>query len=156
MDLPLYIMHGAIENILGQFHPVLVHFPIVLFTLTLICDILYYLGKDPGHKLAAILLWAGTLMCLPTVVTGWEASESFPEGDPRVIEHMTWAFTLASYALIYSIFRAFAWRKQWNIYPFVYLALSVLLVTLTSWTSDLGGILSHGTTPFSTIKELMQ
>ncbi len=148
--MSIYLLHSAQDILIGEFHPMLVHFPIVLFTLTLFSDILYYLGRDYALKLGAIFLWGGTAMCLPTLVTGWEASESFPAGDPDVTKHMLLAFTLSGYALLYSIFRIMVWRKGWIFPPFVFLTLSLILTTLTSWTSDRGGVLSHGKTPFST------
>jgi uncharacterized membrane protein len=146
----IYLLHGIHDAWIGTFHPMLVHFPIVFFTLTLFSDILYYLGRDYGLRLGAIFLWAGTLFAIPTAFTGWEASESFPAADPDVTKHMILAFSLAGYALAYSIFRILVWRKGWVFPAFVFLTLSLILTTLTSWTSNRGGVLSHGQTPFST------
>lgn len=148
--MPIYLSHGAQGTMIGDFHPIFVHFPIVLFSLTLFSDILFYLGRDYGLKLGAVFLWAGTLLCIPTLITGWEASESFTVGDPDVTKHMTLAFSLAGYAAAYSIFRILIWKKSWVFPAFVFLILSLILTTLTSWTSDRGGVLSHGKTPFST------
>lgn len=142
------LLHGDVEHFLGIFHPVLVHFPIVLFTLTLICDLLYGMGKTPAFRVAHWMLFGGILMSIPTLVTGWEASESFPPHDPTVQKHMILAFTTVSYALLYGIFRYRALQKQWQIAPLVFVMLSVVLVVLTSWTSNYGGLLSHGVAIF--------
>lgn len=141
------------ENFIATFHPILVHFPIVLFTLTLICDIFYGMGKEGAFKVGHWMLFGGTLMCIPTIFTGWESSESFPPNDPTVQKHMYLAFSTAGYALIYSCFRLAVIKKNWPIAPFLFIALSIGLVYLTSWTANYGGLLSHGITPFSELEK---
>jgi len=152
----MILLHGDLDNYVGTFHPLLVHFPIVLFTLTLICDLLYGIGKTKAFMIANWMLLGGIVMCIPTLATGWIASESFPVDDPIlpiVQKHMYFAFTTSSLALIYGLFRLVSILKHWNIYPIVFVGLSVVLVTLVSWTSDYGGLISHGVTPFSEIKK---
>jgi uncharacterized membrane protein len=143
------LLHGNVDHYLGLYHPVLVHFPIVLFTLTLICDLLNGAGKVRAFKVANWMLLGGVVMSIPTIIAGWEASESFPPGDPIVQKHMILAFTTASFALLYGLFRYSMLLKQRSVPPLVFVALSIVLVTLTLWTSDYGGLLSHGITPFS-------
>lgn len=122
------------EAWLGQLHPFFVHFPIVLFTLTLLSDILGHYKFKNSFVLGCWLLWAGTLMTIPALVTGWEASKSFPDGNPLIQAHMIRAFCLTGYAFTYSIFR---WIKS-DLPPFVWMLLSVILLFLTSWTSGYG------------------
>src|ERR1700722_10305810 len=108
----IILLHGAVDNYIGTFHPILVHFPIVLFTLTLICDLLYGIGKTRSFMVANWMLLGGIIMCIPTLATGWEASESFPPDNPIVPKHMILAFTTSSFALIYGIFRLVSILKQ--------------------------------------------
>lgn len=125
-----------------------VHFPIVLFTLTLLADVALHYKLNQAYLLGCLLLWGGTLIAIPTLITGWEASETFPADNPNLIPHMTRAFLLAGYALAYSIFRWIVIRKKIELPPLVFIALSLILLILTSTTADYGGILSHGISPF--------
>ena len=145
-------MEDNLDFYIGTFHPILVHFPIVLFTLTLICDLFYGIGETNAFSAGHWMLFGGTLMCIPTIATGWEASQSFPPDDPTVHKHMLMAFTTASYAVLYSCFRLATIFKKWEMMPLIFVTLSVILVLLTSWTADYGGLLSHGVTPFGEIK----
>lgn len=141
------------QKILGEFHPIIVHFPIVLFILVLVFDLVYYFNKPRGLTVANWMLWSGTLFCLPTMATGWMASYSFPANDPIVYQHMTLAFSLFTYSFFHSIFRIVTVYKNWMFAPIVFISLSVINVLLTSATSDRGGLLSHGTTPFKIMAE---
>lgn len=139
------------ETWIGEFHPILVHFPIVLFTLTLVADILGHYKLPNAFLLGSWLLWAGTVIAIPVLITGWEASESIPEDNLYLYPHMYRAFGLASYALIYSIFRWVIIWKKLDFAAFIYIFLSLILLFLTSITAEYGGIISHGVSPFSTI-----
>lgn len=141
------------ESVLGEFHPLLVHFPIVLFALTLVFDIINYLGRPKAFKVACWMLWSGTLIAIPTLITGWIQSYSFPPHDPIIHQHMILAFCLFAYSLLHSCFRIAVIFKQWTFPPFLFLILSFFNVVLTSATSDRGGLLSHGTTPFQIMSE---
>ena len=135
-------------NWIGQWHSTMVHVPIVLFSLTLLLDMLYMMGLIDSPKFAKWTLALGTLFLVPTLITGWESSYNFPKEDPTVRSHMLRAFFLAPYAFLYTIMRLFG-RQSHTI---IYIALSVVLVGLTYWTSDYGGILTHGSTPFKSLK----
>lgn len=148
----LILLHSDADHYLGVYHPLLVHFPIVLFILTLVGDLLNGVGKKHAFVMANWMLLGGVVMSIPTIFTGWEASESFVPNDPIVFKHMTLAFSTAAFALLYGLFRFYALKKQWNVPPLVFIAISIILVTLTLWTSDYGSLLSHGVTPFSEIK----
>jgi uncharacterized membrane protein len=155
--MAILILHtGNWSDYLGTFHPILVHFPIVLFVLTLVCDLLYGIGKPNGWIVGRWMLWGGTLMCIPTVASGIMTAGEFPPTDPLVYKHMLFALSTTSYAFLYSGFCLIALQKPWRILPVFYVALSVILVTLTSWTSDYGGLISHGETPFSQLPEKTQ
>lgn len=133
---------------LGQFHPILVHFPIVLFCLTLLSDVALHYKLENAFKLGNFLIWSGTLIALPTIFTGWEASQSIPADNPNLIPHMTRALILAGYAFTYSIFRWVVVEKRLNYPPLVFISLSLVLVILTSTTAEYGGVLARGFSPF--------
>lgn len=144
-----FIMHSSIGLNWGDFHPLLVHFPIVLFSATLVCDLLYNMGKRGALYVGHWLLLAGTFMCIPTLWTGWEAAEAFDPADSYIYIHRLLAFSLGAGGLFYSFLRAGAMLGKWSLHPLGYIILSVMLVALTSYTSDYGGLITHGKTPFS-------
>jgi uncharacterized membrane protein len=140
----------ATQRIIGEFHPILVHFPIVLFTAALFTDVLNYFGKNKAFTAGHWFVIAGFLMCAPTIASGLAASAAFDPANPLLIEHRFLAFTTAISSSIYAGIRISAMIWQLPLKPSYYVALSILLVALVSWTSDYGGLLSHGVTPFST------
>ncbi len=146
---PQYLMHSSMNIDWGSFHPVLVHFPIVLFTVALVCDLLHGFGKKEPFYMAHWLIIAGTLSALPTIYTGLEAAEAFDPNDAYVYKHKLLGFAIGIYAVCYTIFRILQMRKNWDLPPVLFVALSVILVALTLWTSDYGGLITRGSTPFS-------
>jgi uncharacterized membrane protein len=146
----IFFIHvGHYEAWTGSLHPTLVHFPIVLFTLTLLADIFLYREKKEFLMVGSWLLWGGTLLIIPTAITGWMASEHFSPDNPNLFKHLTIVICLAFYAVLYSLFRLWAVLKKKDYPAILYLVLSFILLGLTSWASDKGGILSHGESPFS-------
>ena len=125
-------------NGLASWHSILVHFPIVLFSLTLMLDILAAMGLI-SFKPGAWTLALGLLFLIPALITGWEASHAFPKEDPAVQSHMLRAFFLTPYAMLYTIMRFFGKPAP----ALIYVVLSLVLVGLTWWTSDFSGILSR-------------
>jgi uncharacterized membrane protein len=134
---------------IGEFHPVLVHFPIVLFTLGLVCDLLNGIGKKEALPVAHWMFIGGAIMCLPTLVSGWEAAEAFPADNPLIPIHRLLAFTTSIAGALYAIFRIAVMRKGWEIHPLYYVVCSVLLMLLVSWTADYGGRIAFGVSLFS-------
>lgn len=125
-------------NALANWHPILVHFPIVLFSLTLMLDILAGL-RLITFKPGGWTLILGLFFLIPALISGWEASHGFPKEDPAVQSHMLRAFFLTPYAVLYAIMRLFGRPAP----ALIYIALSLVLVGLTWWTSNFNGILSQ-------------
>src|SRR3984893_19283216 len=67
-----------------NFHPVFVHFPIVLWFATLLFELLAVLrSSDEMQRTAARMLYLGTLAAVVTVLSGWAAESSVPPGDAQ-------------------------------------------------------------------------
>lgn len=136
----------------GLWHPIFVHFPIVLFSLTLFLDILYSWGKLESPQLGTWCFILGVIALIPTLISGWAASQSIPpKEDPILYSHMLRAFFLAPYTLLYLVLRL---KVMPGSQPILYVLLSFALVGLTYWTSNFGGLLTHGETPFSEIEHV--
>lgn len=130
------------EDVLG-YHPLLVHIPIVLFTLVLVFDLVYYFRKPSGLRVANWMLWLGTVFCVPAMVTGWFAFHHFSVGVPMLYQHLIWSIVLFVYSFFHSVFRGIVAYKKWVLTPVVFIALSVTNLILTSMASESGRLLIY-------------
>lgn len=133
---------------MAPLHPMLVHFPIALLSAGLFCDLLNGIGKKSALLFAHWLIIAGALLCLPALVTGWEAAEAFPANAPFVTQHRLFAIATTCVALLHALFRGTVLRKEWVLPPLIYVSCSVLTVILLALTADYGGRITHGESLF--------
>ena len=99
-----------------NYHPMFVHFPIVLWLTALLFELLaVWRGSDEMQRIASRLLYLGTLAGLVTVVSGFQAEASVPPGDAqRVVGiHETLMLISTNGALALCIF-AFLQRKNFT------------------------------------------
>jgi uncharacterized membrane protein len=96
-----------------NYHPMFVHFPIVLWLTALLFELLaVWRGSDEMQRTASRMLYLGTLAALVTLLTGFEAGDSIPQGDAQRVMgiHETLMLISTSLALALSLF-AFVQRK---------------------------------------------
>src|ERR1700732_2810446 len=97
-----------------NFHPVFVHFPIVLWFAALLFELLAVLrSSDDMQRTAARMLYLGTLAAMVTLLSGWAAENSVPPGEAqRVVGiHETLMLISTSLALALCLFAFFARRN---------------------------------------------
>lgn len=139
------IMPGiaALDNI----HPLFVHYPIALFTVFFIFELLGVLfNKAQWRYVASWLLYLGTIFASLTVAAGLFAAETVEHGEDvhDIMErHEHIGIAVLSLALFLS-----AWRlKQWGIHSSganaVFLILAGILCLLLSLGADLGGLMVY-------------
>jgi uncharacterized membrane protein len=130
-----------------NFHPIFVHFPIVLWLAALLFELLAVWRKnDEMQRMAARMLYLGTLAAIVTVLSGLAAQGSVPPGDAqRVMDsHETLMLIATSLAAGLCLFAFFA-RKNFTA-PFrrmMLLGLMILGVLLTIG-ADRGAQLVYG------------
>jgi uncharacterized membrane protein len=144
---------STMETKLGQFHPLILHFPIVLFTAALICDLLNYIGVKKTLSVGHWLVITAVLMCIPTIITGLEAAESFDPNDAYIAKHRLLGYVIGVAGSFYAGLRIAAMRWHLHLNPALYAGISLVIVALVSWTSDYGGLITRGVTPFSSREE---
>lgn len=138
-----------LQQMIGQFHPIFLHFPIVLFVAALVTDILNYYGRSRAFSVGHWLIISGVIMCIPTIITGLAAAEAFDATDPFLEKHRYLGFATGIWGSLYAGLRISAMRWELPLAPKHYLGLSALLVALVWWTSDYGGLVTRGVTPFN-------
>ena len=142
------IMPGfsAMDNV----HPLLVHFPIALFSVFFIADTLGGLFSKPAWRIFATpLLYLGTLTAILTVAAGLQAAYSAPHNDAThaiMLRHQAFGITVTVLALILSIRRLFAADSFIYTKTYGHFAISGLLVLCLTLGADLGGLMvyQHG------------
>src|SRR5271167_464155 len=99
-----------------NYHPIFVHFPIVLWLAALLFQLLaLWRASDEMQRTAARVLYLGTLAAVVTVLTGLAAEESVPPGDAMrtVGIHETLMLVSTSLAVALCMFAFFA-RKNFT------------------------------------------
>jgi uncharacterized membrane protein len=90
-----------------NYHPMFVHFPIVLWLAALLFEILaVWRASDEMQRTASRMLYLGTLAALVTIPTGLAAIKSIPPGDAqRVVGiHETLMLVATSFALLLCLY----------------------------------------------------
>jgi uncharacterized membrane protein len=130
-----------------NYHPMFVHFPIVLWLAALLFQVLaLWRASDEMQRTAARMLYFGTLAAIVTVFTGLAAENSAPPGEAMraVGIHETLMLVSTSLALALCMFAFFA-RKNFTpqLRKLMLLGLAVLAVLLTIG-ADRGAQLVYG------------
>jgi uncharacterized membrane protein len=130
-----------------NYHPIFVHFPIVLWLAALLFQVLaLWRASDELQRTAARMLYLGTLAAIVTVLTGLAAEKSVPPGDAMraVGIHETLMLISTSLALALCMF-AFFTRKNFTLQlrKLMLLGLAILAVLLTIG-ADRGAQLVYG------------
>jgi uncharacterized membrane protein len=143
------LLHSGFEINLGQFHPIFIHFPIVLFSCALICDVLYNMNKKGAFYVGHWLIIAGAILFIPTVVTGLYASNNFDSEDPYLFIHKILGISSAIAGIAFAFIRWAAMTEKWVMPSLAYVIISLIIVSMIYWTSDYGGLMTRSSTPFS-------
>lgn len=136
----------AMDNI----HPLIVHFPIALFTLFFFTDTLGgLLNKPAWRQFSTPLLYIGSLSAIFTVIAGFQAAYSAPHNDAThaiMLRHQAFGITVTVLALILSLRRFFAEDDFIHSKTYGHFALSGLLLICLTLGADLGGLMvyQHG------------
>lgn len=131
-------------EVIPNFHPLFVHFPIALISVSAFFHLAARLLRDrPRYAshcavLAHATLWLGALAALPTVALGWLALNSVNHdeaGHAAMLLHRAWA--LATLAVLLVLAGWDAWKHKVDAipaWPFVAAAIAAwMLVASTAW-----------------------
>lgn len=142
-----------------NWHPLFIHFPIVLIIFAFLVDISKAIFKKVQwlSSMALILYIGGTIFALITYLTGKQAADSVsfpPEAYPVVSTHADYALYTIIFLIGYVVIRIFLSFKKWDTRNSI-MGIMVLLgfvgVLFVQQTAELGGKLVYkygvGTAP---------
>lgn len=120
---------------IGNYHTVLLHFPIALLIMTGIAELLFsYTKKVLYANAARFMCLSAAILVVPTVLLGLAMNYS-AEYPGKLVNYMWWHQTLGIVTLILVIATAYI-REYMPSRPTLYynfLVLSILLVLITSY-----------------------
>ncbi len=131
-------------------HPMLVHFPIALFTIAVFLDLVYLLWKKEWLHCSAIAQFIfAALASAVTYLSGKQAIDSVSvplNAELTASHHADWAMYTLLYFSAYASIRAFLFWKKLDVKRFVAIILFLAGLAgcaLLAKTADLGGKLVY-------------
>lgn len=134
---------------IADLHPIIVHFPIILFTLGLLCDLLNGIGKKAALPVAHGMILAAAIACIPAFFTGWKAEEVLSPENAYIEQHHMLAFITTAVGMTHAFFRFLSIQKKWELPALIYVSCSVLTVLLIGITANYGSLAGWGTSIFT-------
>jgi uncharacterized membrane protein len=125
-------------------HPLVVHFPVALWIVSLLFDVFAWYRQDPLYRRAAYwLVGLGLLGAVVSVGSGWIDLLGYERGgvEPGIVRRH-WIHSLLAYAstVVYLLNFLWRWRKE-NRVTSVLVGLSILGAILIAVAGYLGGAL---------------
>jgi len=130
-------------EIIPNLHPLFVHFPIVLISVSALFYVVAIVMRDkPSGTHCAIIahttLWLGALAALPTVFFGWQAFNTVNHdeaGHVAMLAHRVWA--LGTLAVLVVLAGWDTWRNKVDAIPVWWFAGAMIgawgMVATTAW-----------------------
>jgi len=137
---------------LGQWHVIVLHFPIVLFYTGLVFDLLGEKHKIKVYPAGHWIVIMAAVLTIPTVITGLGLTSAF-EKNRYFIPHRNWGFATLAFGLFNGYVRYYTLRYKKVFRPWILISLSVICTILVSITADWGGLVGFG---YGFFKEMLQ
>lgn len=136
---------SAIVFFLGRFHPLIIHFPIVLILLVLVFEIFKKFNiLEVSEKVIGLLLGASLISCLISIGLGF-LLYSTGEYTGEIVQQHLWGGVLMGAALSLAMFFLLSYRQyKIQFYSLGYIITLVLANGTLIYTSHQGGSLTHG------------
>ncbi len=143
----MHLLPGWAPN----FHPLIIHFPIVLVLLAVLVDAVEVVRPSPGLARAAVAVYVlAALSALVALLTGTDASqEVFIPGmaHPMVADHRHWAFAttfaLIAVAVVRAAIQAVGRQPGGRGRRIALLAITLVLAVLVEQTAERGARLVY-------------
>ena len=132
----------------GNFHPLVLHYPIVLLSAVVVFDAVSCFTKKDFEKPALWTLIFAIAFLVPTIITGLFATKFYSPTNAYLVNHRLLAFVTSGFSLVHLIFRLYLRKKSISGRTKWLLLFSVINFVLVTVTADFGGILAFGKSPF--------
>ena len=132
---------------LPNIHPLVVHFPIALFTTFFLLEVMAMISRsDRLYHAATWTLYAGIIFAVTAIMLGMQAALSVPHGGiihSIIDQHQSYATAATVIAVALAFWRTVAGDRLINLAParWLHLFLASFLVLLIFLTADLGGLM---------------
>ncbi len=132
---------------LPNIHPLIVHFPIALFTTFLLLEILSMIRRNERlYYAASWTLYMGIIFAVTAIFLGMQAALSVPHGGSIhsiIDQHQSYATTATGIAAVLALWRIVAGERLITLAParWVHLLLAMVMVLMIFLTADLGGLM---------------
>ncbi len=127
-----------------HFHPMLVHFPIALFTGALGMEILSVLFKRENlHQTAVHMFVLGVSLLPLAVFTGLEEAEELKIKHPVAALHKNWALGTMGVSIVSILFFLFSLKRLARHLRLIFIGLLLLIVGFVVATAYNGGRLVY-------------
>ncbi len=124
----------------GQWHVVILHFPIVLFWTAFVYDLLGAVWKVHVYPAGHWIVIVAALLTIPTVLTGLDRAEDIV--NPHVMIHRNFALATMVFALLHAAFRYLLVTRKKKVSRLLLTFLSLINVILVSVTAHFGGLVA--------------
>lgn len=134
--------YSKIIQLLGNLHPIFLHFPIALIIMTVISELLFFwCGSSLFDHASRFMIIAAAISAIPTALSGFAFGyDAHYEGIlsdffwwHRFLGVLTTLFTIAAAAL-----KELHSRKQWHTMKAYYICLAIIFISV-NLTGFLGG-----------------
>lgn len=131
---------------IGDIHPVLLHFPIVLFFMVFVFDCLSLIGKvkESYSNVSHWIVIVGAMFAILTAITGLYAAELGHPGNSYVLLHRNWALATLVYSIGHALFRGYVIKSKKIFSAWIFVVISLINVSLISITAEYGGLVTRG------------
>jgi len=139
--------YSKIIHLLGNFHPIFLHFPIALIVMTVVSELFFFWYENPLFDQASrFMIIAAAISAIPTALFGFAFGyDAHYEGI--LANFFWWHRFLGVFSTLLTIataiLRELHSRKQWNTMKAYYICLAIIFISV-NLTGFLGGRMTFG------------
>jgi uncharacterized membrane protein len=132
---------------MANIHPMIVHFPIALFNVFFLMELLgFLLKKEKLRGAASWMLYLGTLGAAAAVAAGIRAVSTLPhteEAHATMQAHRTLGIVVLALAILLSVWRLLAKERFSLKAQMIHLAVAFVMAGVMAFGADMGGLMVY-------------
>ena len=132
----------------GDFHPLVIHFPIVLYLYAFGCDLVGVFKGGGSRRVGSWAVIFAFSFCIPSLLTGLAADGRFGLNDPYLYWHRVAGFLILTTGGFHALLRSIELYRPQLCFRRLSWGLSAVTLVFLVLGGEYGGILTRGRTPF--------